>query len=120
MSPDGRKCIMNDRPNVEALDFMVKMYDKLGGYTKINAFVSGFQSNDLDPFLTGKVAMKIDGNWVLNNIARFGSDIDFAVAPAPVPQERLDEMECRKPLTPRFKGQPKFVTWAGGYSYAVP
>jgi ABC-type sugar transport system permease subunit/ABC-type glycerol-3-phosphate transport system substrate-binding protein len=120
MSPDGKTCTMNAPENIQALQFMVDMYDMLGGVNKVNAFVSGFQSNDLDPFLTGKVAMKIDGNWVLNNIARFGPDIDFAVAPAPVPQERLDELEGRKPLTPRFKGQPKYVTWAGGYSYAIP
>jgi multiple sugar transport system permease protein len=120
MSPDGRTCTMNDKPNVEALEYMVRMYDKLGGYTKINAFQSGFQKNDLDPFLTGKVAMKIDGNWVLNNIARYGPDIDFGVAPAPVPQERLDQLEGRAPLQPRYKAQPKYITWAGGFSFAIP
>jgi ABC-type sugar transport systems, permease components len=120
MSPDGHTCIMDAKPNVEALQYMVDVYDLLGGYPRVNAFQAGFQTNDLDPFLTGKVAMKIDGNWVLNNIARYGPDIDFAVAPAPVPQERLDELEGRKPLDPRFRGQPKYITWAGGFSLAIP
>ena len=39
---------------------------------KVAAFQSGFQERELDPFLTDKVAMKIDGSWVTNNIARFG------------------------------------------------
>src|SRR5579871_1766540 len=59
MSPDGRTCTMNAPNNVEALDYMVKVYDALGGVTKVSAFQSGFQSQELDPFLTGKVAMKI-------------------------------------------------------------
>ena len=31
MSPDGRTCTMNAPDNVEALDYMVKVYDALGG-----------------------------------------------------------------------------------------
>jgi ABC-type sugar transport system permease subunit/ABC-type glycerol-3-phosphate transport system substrate-binding protein len=118
MSPDGRTCTMNAKENVEALDYMVSIYDKLGGVTKVDAFTAGFQTNDLDPFLTGKVGMKIDGNWVLNNIARFGPDLDFAVAPAPVPAERLEQTLGGKPG--RFYGQAPFITWAGGFSYAIP
>ena len=114
MSPDGRTCTMNETKNVEALDYMVKVYDELGGVTKIDAFASGFQANELDPFLTGKVAMKTDGSWVLNNIARYGPDIDFGVVPAPVPTERLNR-------TGRFKDEKDtYITWAGGFSYAIP
>lgn len=118
MSPDGQTCIMNHKENVDALEYMVGLYDMLGGVSKIDAFASGFQTNDLDPFLTGKVAMKIDGNWVLNNIARFGPDTDFGVAPAPVPQDRLDQTLGGKPG--RFHGMKPYVTWAGGFSYAIP
>ena len=114
MSPDGRTCTMNEARNVEALDYMVKVYDALGGVTKVDAFVSGFQANELDPFLTGKVAMKIDGNWVLNNIARYGPDLDFGVVPAPVPSDRLHH-------TGRFRDeQDTTITWAGGFSFAIP
>jgi len=118
MSPDGRTCTMNNPHSVEALRFMVDLYDLLGGVTKVDAYASGFESNDLDPFLTGRVAMKIDGNWVLNNIARFGPDLDFGVAPAPVPRERLDQTLGGRPG--RFSGQPPFITWSGGFSLAIP
>jgi ABC-type sugar transport system permease subunit/ABC-type glycerol-3-phosphate transport system substrate-binding protein len=114
MSPDARTCTMNDSKNVEALDFMVRIYDGLGGVGKVDAFQSGFQANELDPFLTGRVAMKIDGNWVLNNIARFGPDLDFGVAPAPVPADRLHHVG-------RFRAdKDTFITWAGGFSFAIP
>lgn len=114
MTPDGRTCIMNDKPNVEALEYMVRLYDALGGVDKITAFQSGFQANDLDPFLTGKVGMKIDGSWVPPNIARYGPDLDFGVAPAPVPADRLHHAG-------KFLNEKDtFITWAGGFSYAIP
>ncbi len=114
MSPDGRTCIMNESKNVEALDYMVQVYDALGGVGKVDAFQSGFQARELDPFLTDKVAMKIDGSWVTNNIARFGPDLDFGVVPAPVPADRLNHRG-------RFKDEKDtFITWAGGFSYAIP
>src|SRR5207249_1802117 len=114
MAPDGRKCTMNAAPNVEALDYMVKVYDALGGVARVDAFQSGFQARELDPFLTDKVAMKIDGSWVTNNIARFGPDLDFGVVPAPVPADRLNHQG-------RFRTEKDtFITWSGGFSYAIP
>ncbi len=113
MSPDGLKCTMNNRHSVEALEYMTSVYDSLKGVEAINSFSSGFKANELDPFLTGLVAMKIDGNWFLDGIARFGPDLDFAVAPAPIPRERLEGKG-------RFAGQPKFITWSGGFSFAIP
>jgi multiple sugar transport system permease protein len=118
MSPDGRRCTLDNPQSVAALQFMVDVYDALGGVTKVDAFASGFQSQELDPFLTGKVAMKIDGNWVLQGIGRYRPDLDFGVAPAPVPEERLEQTEGGK--LGRFTGQPPFITWSGGFSYAIP
>jgi ABC-type sugar transport system permease subunit/ABC-type glycerol-3-phosphate transport system substrate-binding protein len=131
MSPDGRTCTMNRPENVAALQFMVDIYDMLGGVTKVDAFASGFQTQELDPFLTGKVAMKIDGNWVLNAIARYGPDLDFGVAPGPVPRERLEALSpgpspklgggvAEGRGGGRFHGQDPFITWSGGFSYAIP
>lgn len=114
MSPDGRRCTMNAAPNVEALNYMVRLYDALGGVERVDAFQSGFQSGELDPFLTGKVAMKIDGCWVPENVARYGPDLDFGVAPAPVPTARLTR-------TGRFASDTEsYITWAGGFSLAIP
>ena len=113
MSLDGRTCTMNNPHSVEALKYMVSVYDALKGVEAVDSFATGFKANDFDPFLTGLVAMKIDGNWFLDSIARYGPDLDFAVAPAPVPQARLEGK-------PPFTGQPKFITWSGGFSLAIP
>jgi multiple sugar transport system permease protein len=53
MSPDGRKCTMNNPESVESLKYMVSVYDSLRGVDAINSFSSGFKANELDPFLTG-------------------------------------------------------------------
>ncbi len=113
MSEDGRKCTLNDPAISDALAWMVKLYDDLGGAKNINAFQSGFQPQANDPFYTGKVAMKLDGNWVLNMTARYAPNVKFGVAPAPVPDARYRGEG-------RFKGLPQFITWSGGHSLAIP
>jgi len=113
MSRDGRTCTLNNPRSAQALQWMVSVYDALQGAEKIGAFSLTFQPNEMDPFLTDKVAMKIDGNWFLNNIARYGPHLDFGVAPAPVPRDRF---LGKSPFT----GQPKFITWSGGFSYVIP
>ena len=113
MSPDGRTCTLDNPRTRAALEWMVKVYDRLGGAVAVSAFTSTFQGDELDPFLTGKVAMKIDGNWVLNNIARYQPDLDFAVAPAPVPSARWQR-------EPPFDREAPFITWSGGFSLAIP
>lgn len=113
MTPDGRTCTLGAKENVGALQFMTDTYDMLGGADKVNVFQSGFQTNEQDPFFTGKVAMVIHGSWMIPNIARYAPDLDFGVAPAPVPRERLEKQG-------RFAGQDTFITWTGGFSMAIP
>ena len=88
MSADGRTCTMDNPRSVAALEYMVSVYDRLGGAEKVDRFQAGFQVDALDPFVTGKVAMKIDVDQAANFIARFNPDLNFGVAPAPVPDER--------------------------------
>ncbi|MGY8827340.1 MAG: extracellular solute-binding protein [Candidatus Latescibacterota bacterium] len=102
MSEDGLTCTLAEPRIVEALTFMVEIYDALGGVEKVDAFQSAFQSGEFDPFFMGKVAMKIDGNGVLNNIASYAPNLRFSAAPAPAPQGK------------------KSVTWSGGFSWAIP
>jgi ABC-type sugar transport system permease subunit/ABC-type glycerol-3-phosphate transport system substrate-binding protein len=114
MSRDGAKCTLDNPRTRQALEWVVSVYDLLGGADAINAFSSTFLGDQLDPFYTGKVAMKIDGNWVLNSIARWAPHLDFAVAPAPVPDARLR----REP--PFNNNDPAYITWSGGFSLAIP
>ncbi|MFQ6131360.1 MAG: extracellular solute-binding protein [Armatimonadota bacterium] len=102
MSDDGRTCTLNDPRIVEALTYVTEVYDSLGGVKETDAFAASFQAGELDPFLTDKVALVINGNWNLDAIGRHRPDMNFGVAPAPVPE-----------------GHP-YVTWSGGFSWAIP
>ncbi len=107
LSPDGRRITLNDPPIVEALTFMTRIYEKLGGANSVYAFQSTFQGGDLDPFVLGKVAMKIDGVWVMSDLAFYGRDLNIAAAPAPMPAREL--AKGRKP-----------ISWLAGWAYAIP
>ena len=110
----GRVCTMNTPEAAEALKFIVDGYDQIGGYEKCKEFESGFLSNENDPFVLGKVAMKIDGDWILNALSRYGPSLEIGVAPPPVPDDRYYHRG-------RFKNEKDtFITWVGGYSYAIP
>jgi ABC-type sugar transport system permease subunit/ABC-type glycerol-3-phosphate transport system substrate-binding protein len=113
MSPDGRKCTLANPFTTEALQFFVNMTNAVGGRVKVDAFSSGFRGDALDPFLTGKVAMKTDGNWFMDGILRYNPTLDFGVVPSPVPAARLRGEG-------RFAGQPPYITWSGGFSWAIP
>jgi ABC-type sugar transport system permease subunit/ABC-type glycerol-3-phosphate transport system substrate-binding protein len=107
MSADGTTCTLNDPKVVEGLQYMVDVYDSIGGYAEVTAFQAGFQGGELDPFIQGKIAMKIDGSWQLPFLAAYGRNLDFGVAPPPMPKRELDA------------GRPH-ISWNGGWAYAIP
>jgi len=117
LSPDGRTCTLAAKPNVAVLEYMRDFYDDLGGYDKVNVFQSGFQGNEQDPFVTGKIAMVINGSWMTPVFARYAPGLDFGVAPAPVPAARLAGIASGKG---RFKGQNPTISWVGGFAYTIP
>ena len=102
LSEDGKTAMLNDPKIVEALDFMVKGYDAVGGAKKVNAYASTFQGETNDPFLTGKVAMLITVNNAIGGYARYKPDMNYGAALAPTP-DGANQM-----------------TWSGGWSYAIP
>ncbi len=107
LSEDGLRATMDAPPVVRALRFMTDVYDDLGGVQQVDAFQQSFQNGPLDPFVTGQVAMKIDGNWYLETLGDWKPDMNFAVAPAPMPEDEL------------AKGRAP-VTWASGWAFVVP
>ncbi len=113
LSPDGRTCTLANPQTVGALGAMVSWYDAQGGVDAINTFAGGFGAEEQDPFLTGKLAMRVDGDGFVNTIARFKPDLDFGVVPAPVPAARLRREG-------RFAKGRTWVTWSGGHSFAIP
>lgn len=103
MSPDGGTCTLSAPENVRALEYMLDVYDAVGGREAVMKFSSTFEAGENDPFFAGKVAMKVDGNWVLDQISRYAPNLDFGVAPTPMP-ERAD--------TP--------ISWSGGFAWTIP
>ncbi len=114
MSEDGRTCTLYSPQAEKALQFMKDGYEILGGYERAKSYESGFLGKENDAFIIGKVAMKIDGDWILNDLSRYGPQLDFGVAPAPVPDDRVHQRG-------EFANEKdKFVTWMGGFSLAIP
>lgn len=114
MSADGRRCTLYTPDSVEALEFMKRGYEDLGGYSNAQNFQAGFQQNENDAFVVGKVAMKVDGDWIINGLSRYAGRMDFAVAPAPVPDDRYAKHG-------KYANEKDaFITWTGGFAYSIP
>jgi multiple sugar transport system substrate-binding protein len=74
-------------------DQMVNSFKWMNSYAKkynpekIKSFVSGFGGmfTPDHPFMTGKVAMTITGNWFTHALAVYAPNVEYMVAPIPVP-----------------------------------
>ena len=102
MSPDGKTCTLNDPKIVESLAFMAEWYDIMGGAEKVIAVQTSALGADLDPFMADKIAMKIDGDYYLTDIANKRRDMRVGVtlAPAPAGKQRIG--------------------WCGGFAWVIP
>ncbi len=109
MGADGRTCTLNDSKVVGALAWLTHLHDLLGGASDVKAFESSFfQQGDIDPFLQGKVVMKIDGFWqITERLAQYGRNVNYAMARPPIPQAMIDSGS-------------KTCTWVSGWCHAIP
>ncbi len=114
LSPDGKACTLDSSAAREALEFMKKCYDVLGGAENADRYQSTFRGEGNDAFFTGQVAMKIDGDWALGGIARYAPRLDFGSGPPPVPDDRFHRRG-------RFQDVASvWTSWTGGYAYCIP
>ena len=115
MSDDRRNCTLDSPPVVQALAWMTRVYDSLGGAEKEFAFEGTAQSGQrsappgqLDLFVQGKVAMKIDGYWIFPEVlAQYGQGLNYAVTLPPLPAGRAP-------------GENNAYSWVSGWCYAIP
>lgn len=107
MSEDGRTCTLNDPRIEEALQFTTDIYDSMGGVSGVNAFKKSFQAAAQDPFFQNQIAMFINGDWFLRDLARYKRDMEFGTCEPPMPRRELE-------------GGRRPVTWVGGFAYCIP
>lgn len=77
--------------NVRAFAWM-QSYARGLGVDRVKSFAEGFGNyfTPENPFLTGKVAMVVQGPWMANLINAFKPGMDYGVAPFPVVKELYD------------------------------
>ncbi len=102
-SADGRRITLADPRAVEALAWMANVYDSIGGARQVNDFNTSAQAEGAaEPFIAGKIALRIDGNWNLDYVAKYAPEKNFRVVLPPAP-----------------KGK-KPVSWSGGFCWSIP
>jgi len=103
ISEDGLTCTLSMPENLEALVFVTELYDLMGGAEAVGVFqAGGHEGGDIDPFFAGRIAMQIQYDGYMNQIANNKRDMRFAVALAPAPE-----------------GMPQFG-WCGGFCWVIP
>ena len=90
---DGKSNVANDPAFEDAYQWQRDLVNKLGGYAKLEKYRSTFgdEFGAKNPFMTGQVAMAIDGEWRAGMIEADAPDVNFGVAPFPVPDDQVDQ-----------------------------
>lgn len=88
----GNSNAANDPALTSMFEWQKHMVDVLGGYDKLERYRSTFgdEWGSKHPFMTGQVAMQLDGEWRAGMIDDTGVDFDYGVAPFPVPDDQAD------------------------------
>ena len=87
---DGKSNVADDAALESAMAWQKNLLDKLGGYSKLDKFrtSAGEEFSNNNAFMTGHVAMMIDGEWRAGMIDDSNSKVDYGVAPFPVPDDQ--------------------------------
>ena len=90
---DGKSNVANDPAFKDTYEWQKDLVDKLGGYDKLEKYRTTFgdEFGAKNPFMTGQVAMAIDGEWRAGMIEADAPDLNFGVAPFPVPDDQADQ-----------------------------
>lgn len=106
---ETKKFTFADDPKIVASLEWQKTYADKYGIKNIDSFFAAFGdgggAEPVDPFMMGKEAMRIDGNWFLSTLRKFADPkvCEWGIAPIPYPG-----------------GREKDSTWAGGWSLVIP
>jgi multiple sugar transport system substrate-binding protein len=86
-SADGTSNVANDAGLKAAFEWQKGLVDKLGGFSRLEKYRTSFgdEFSNNNAFMTGQVAMIIDGEWRAGMINDSNSKVHYGVAPFPVP-----------------------------------
>jgi multiple sugar transport system substrate-binding protein len=90
---DGKSNVGKDPALKSAMEWQKNLVDKLGGYARLDKFrtSAGEEFSNNNAFMTGQVAMMIDGEWRAGMIDDSKSKVNYGVAPFPVPDDMVDQ-----------------------------
>jgi len=90
---EGKSTVATDPAINSAMAWQKSLLDQLGGYDKLDKFrtSAGEEFSNNNAFMTGQVAMMIDGEWRAGMIDDSNSKVDYGVAPFPVPDDMADQ-----------------------------
>jgi multiple sugar transport system substrate-binding protein len=86
----GKSIAASDPAITAMFTWQKAMVDTLGGFAKLEKFRSTFgdEFSSKNPFMTGQVAMSMDGEWRAGMIDDANIHLNYGVAPFPVPDDQ--------------------------------
>jgi len=84
--PNTEEVLLDTPPNLRALTF-IQQTDKQLGYDRILRFNAGLSSQDGAnwPFIAGQMAITLDGEWRVKQLAQYAPNLKYQVAMLPPP-----------------------------------
>lgn len=88
----GKANLASDPAVADFFRYTASLQKALGGYPALQSYRSTFgeEFSAENPFEIGKVAMAFDGEWRIALLKDDKSNIDYGVAPLPVPDDQRD------------------------------
>lgn len=79
----------NTPQNIAALRWLIALADAQGGYRAVRACMAGFGSDDTNqnPLATGKIALRLDGEWAAMHLEKYALGCDYALSEIPYPAQ---------------------------------
>ncbi|MYT71324.1 MULTISPECIES: ABC transporter substrate-binding protein [unclassified Streptomyces] len=90
---DGKSRLAKEPASYEFFETARKLMDAQGGYGALERFRTSFgdEMSNQNAFLTGKVAMHLDGEWRGLMLNDDKAKFDWGVAPLPVPDDQVEK-----------------------------
>ncbi len=73
---------LDDPANVEAIEFLQRVYDAQGGYAEVRSFVDAFDLfGDGNPYVTDQVGAAVFDQWYVNVLTPYATQVELGATP---------------------------------------